>query len=56
MKLNDGGINIIRDFAKFRKPVSPKLEVVLLICFVLSTVLSSVIIMFKDAIKNRYTK
>lgn len=36
MKLDDGGVNIIRDFVKYKNSIEPKINIVFLICFILS--------------------
>jgi len=53
IKMDDGGINIIRGFPRFKKPVEPKLKLILIIAFVLSVVLSSLIIMFQNTYRKR---
>jgi len=53
MKMDDQGINIIRGFPRFKKPVEPKLKLILIIAFVLSTILSSLIIMFQNTYRKR---
>ena len=40
MKLDDGGVNIIRDFVKYKAPIEPKRNVILGICFVGGILLS----------------
>ena len=46
MKLEDDGINIIRDFVRFKQPVAPKANIILIICFLVSIVISFVWISF----------
>lgn len=40
MKLDDGGVNIIRDFARYKSPIEPSKKLVLIFCLVFGFVLS----------------
>ena len=55
MKLDDSGVNIIRDFARYKSPIEPRRNIVLILCFVASIITSYIaiiIISVKEKIQN----
>ena len=53
IKLEDNGINIIRDFARFKKPVEPKPLIVFIISFIVASLISVIWIAFEISYQNK---
>lgn len=55
LKLDDGGVNIIRDFARYKSPIEPKRNLVLLLTLISSLITSYLAVIF-ISVRNKLKK